>query len=305
MQMQHYTLKNNMVVDAMRKVDPGVSLTAVGDLDTINKAHDPEQVKSAKTCSHIMLEQCADHMELLSEHFYDGRLPWTKTGNVKLEDHVALLKKSIRAKAEGHRKLQASLPNLKGRIIPIAMDEWNYWHREYVFGELGCIYNLADGLGVAAGLHEFFRQSDIIHMAHYAQTVNVIGAIKTSRTSAEMETTGLVLQMYRQHFGQIPLLVEGAFGPCDISAALTTDKAFLTLGVVNPQDKELTLKPEITGAKLAKIADSWHIGAASPDLHNSPGKTRVVDIKHSADLDVLSDLQVPPYSAAVFRIPLK
>ena len=93
------------------------------------------------------------------------------------------------------------------------MDEWNYWHRDYVYGELGCVYDLADGLGVAAGLHEFFRQSDLIHMAHYAQTVNVIGAIKTTRTAAEMETTGLVLQLYRAHYGQIPLRLEQDFAP--------------------------------------------------------------------------------------------
>jgi len=35
-------------------------------------------------------------------------------------------------------------------------------------------------------------------------TVNVIGAIKTTKTAAEMETTGLVLQMYRAHYNQNP-----------------------------------------------------------------------------------------------------
>ena len=115
MQMQHYTQKHNLVADAMRKVDPAVALTAVGDLETINKNHDPDQAKSGKTCSHIMLEQCADHMDLLSEHFYRGRLPWTKEGDATLVKHVNLLKDSIRQKADGHRKLQAGLTNLNGR----------------------------------------------------------------------------------------------------------------------------------------------------------------------------------------------
>lgn len=185
MQMEHYTQKHNLVAEAMRNVDATAVLVGVGDLATINKEHDPNQVKSGKTCSHIMLEECAEHMSMLSEHFYNGRVPWTKTERVDLLTHVGMLKDSIRQKADGHRKLQASLPNLRGRVIPIAMDEWNYWHREYVYGELGCVYELSDGLGVAAGLHEFFRQSDIIQMAHYAQTVNVIGAIKTTRTAAK------------------------------------------------------------------------------------------------------------------------
>lgn len=305
MQMQHYTLKNNLVVEAMRQTDPTVVLTAVGDLTTINKDHDPDQVKSGKTCTHIMLEQCADHMDLISEHFYEGRVPWTQTGRVDLAEHVGQIRKAIRAKAEGHRKLQASLTNLQGRLIPIAMDEWNYWHREYEFGELGCTYELADGLGIAAGLHEYFRQSDLIQMAHYAQTVNVIGAIKTSRTAAEMETTGLVLQMYRAHYGQIPLRVEEDFGACDVAAALTADGKTLTIGVMNPTDKEVVIRAGFTGKNLSRSATRWHITGPSATAHNLPGQPRVVDIQKTEGMRVSGGLPIPPLSAAVFRVPLE
>ena len=44
------------------------------------------------------------------------------------------------------------------------------------------VYKLRDALGIAAGLHEYFRQSDLIQMAHCAQTVNVIGCITTTKT---------------------------------------------------------------------------------------------------------------------------
>jgi alpha-N-arabinofuranosidase len=304
MQMEHYTQKHNLVADAMWKVDPAAVLVGVGDLTTINKEHDPNQVKSGKTCSHIMLEACADHMTMLSEHFYRGRVPWTQEGRTNLVTHVGMLRESIREKAEGHRKLQASLPNLKGRIVPIAMDEWNYWHREYAYGELGCVYDLADGLGVAAGLHEFFRQSDIIHMAHYAQTVNVIGAIKTTKTAAEMETTGLVLQMYRAHYGTIPLRVEQNFGVADVAAALTADGKTLTIGVMNPGSAELELQPALVGGNLAGPMTRWHVAGPNAEAHNTPGQPRVVDLKQT-DGVVGSSLRVPPLSAAVFRIPLK
>jgi alpha-N-arabinofuranosidase len=305
MQMQHYTLKHNLVADAMRKVDPTVTLTAVGDLTTINKDYDPDQAKSGKTCSEIMLEQCADHMNLLSEHFYEGRVPWKDNGRVDIIEHVALLKNAIRAKAEGHRKLQAGLTNLNGRIVPIAMDEWNYWHRDYAYGELGCVYELSDGLGVAAGLHEYFRQSDLIKMAHYAQTVNVIGAIKTTHTAAEMETTGLVLQMYRAHYGQIPLKVEQDFSPCDIGAALTKDGRALTIGVMNPTDKEVELGPVLSGRTPAGNATRWHITGPAPTSHNTPGQPRVVDIRKTEGIDPAAGLKVPALSATLFSIPLK
>ena len=277
----------------------------MGDLATNNKEHDPNKAKSGKGCSQVMLENCADHMSILSEHFYRGRLPWTKGERTNLLAHVAMMRESVREKADGHRKLQAGLTNLQGRIVPITMDEWNYWHREYAYGELGCIYELQDGLGVAAGLHEYFRQSDLIQMAHYAQTVNVIGALKTTKTAAEMETTRLVLQMYRTHYGQIPLRLEQDFTPCDVAAALATDGNTLTIGVMNPTESEIEFTPSVSGAALAGSATRWHITGPSPTAHNTPGQPRVVDIQRTDRIAVTSPLRVPALSATVFVLLLK
>jgi len=303
MQMQHYTQKHNLFANAMWKVDPSLSLTAVGDLETINKDHDPDQAKSGKTCTHIMLEDCAEHMSILSEHFYRGRVPWTNDGRVDLLTHVGQMKDSIRRKAEGHRTLQASLPNLNGKLMPITMDEWNYWHRESAYGELGCVYELSDGLGVAEGLHEYFRQSDLIHMAHYAQTVNVIGAIKTTRTAAEMETTGLVLQLYRAKFGTIPLQIADDFGPLDVAAALSADGNTLTVGVVNPTDAEVEVRLTSAGLTPTGSAVRWHITGPDEFAHNTPGQPRAVDISRTDA--TASALMVPALSCAVFELPLK
>ena len=303
MQMQHYTLKHNLFAESMWAVDPALSLVAVGDLATVNRNHDPEQAKSGKSCSQIMLEQCADQMTLLSEHFYEGRKPWTTEERGEVAAHVGLLRTAIRTKAEGHRKLQAGLPNLQGRIVPIAMDEWNYWHRDYVFGELGCIYELSDGLGTAVGLHEYFRQSDMVHMAHYAQTVNVIGAIKTSRTAAEMETTGLVLQLYRARFGRIPLQVPQAFGDLDIVAALSEDRRTLTVAVVNPTFAPVALQLAPVGFTPSGAVTRWHITGPDPKAHNTPGQPRVVDIVRTETQ--VAALTVPALSCTLFELPLR
>ncbi|MEO6002954.1 MAG: alpha-L-arabinofuranosidase C-terminal domain-containing protein [Opitutus sp.] len=304
MQLHQYAIKHNLVADAMWKADPSLILSGVGDLDTIPPVLDPGYPRKGIAWSQGMLEQCADHMTVLSEHFYRGRVPWNKEGRTDVVTHVGMLRESIRKKADGHRQLQASLPNLHGRIVPIAMDEWNYWHREYAYGELGCVYELSDGLGVAAGLHEFFRQSDIIHMAHYAQTVNVIGAIKTTKTAAEMETTGLVLQMYRAHFGRTPLKLAQDFGPVDVVAALAPDGKTLTVGVVNPTDAAVELSLHLTGGTLQGAGNSWLVTGANDRVHNTPGQPRVVDIRHDEGV-AANTLKVPPLSATVFALPLK
>ena len=306
MQLAHYTIKHNEVATAMRRAapSPDLVLVGVGDLDGMNTAHDPAQVKSGHKWSHGMLLASADHMDLISEHFYEGRLPWTQEGRAPLADHVGRLAKTIRRKAEGHRTLQASLPHLQGRVIPIAMDEWNYWHRDYVYGELGCSYDHADALGTAIGLHEFFRQSDIIHMAHYAQTVNVIGAIKTTKTAAEMETSGLVLQLYRTRFGQIPLKLAADFAPLDVAAALTTDGKTLTVAIVNPTSAAVALPLGLTGRTPSGPGTRWLISAPDEHSHNAPGQPRRVDIVETTGLDPSTALTVPALGIAVFAFPL-
>jgi alpha-N-arabinofuranosidase len=305
MQLPHYELKHNWVASAMWKVDPTLKLSAVGDLDAVPKSFDDERpMEPGMTWSRGMLMHCADYMTILSEHFYRGRVPWTKEGRADLVTHAGMLKESIRKKAEGHRALQASLPGLKGRIVPIAMDEWNFWHREVAYGELGCVYELSDGLGVAEGLHEYYRNSDLIHMAHYAQTVNVIGAIKTTHNAAEIETTGLVLQMYRAHYGERPLVLKDVPEPYDVVAALTKDGRALTVAVVNPTKDELALTLDLAGLSVGAAGKSWSVAGADEFAHNTPGQPRVVDIKRTDSVST-NALRVPALSATVFELPLK
>jgi alpha-N-arabinofuranosidase len=305
MQFAQYTIKHNIVADAMWKVDPTAVLIGVGDVDRVNTAYDPEMVKAKQTWSKGMLEMSGDKMNVMSEHFYQGRVPWTEDQRVELLKSVTQMKDSIRKKADAHRKLQPTIAQLKGLTMPIAMDEWNYWHRDYVYGELGCVYELADGLGIAEGLHEYFRQSDLIHMANYAQTVNVIGAIKTTKTAAEMETTGLVLQLYRAHYGQKPFLLEKDFGPYDIAAALTKDGRTLTVGVVNPTTEEIQINLAPTGLALGANGTRYLITGADERAHNTPGQPRVVDIQRTDGIATNTALRVPALSNALFTLPLK
>ena len=307
MQISQYVLKHNQVAAAMWAKDPSLHLVSVGELGGINKENDPEQVRVGKGWSHRMLESSADYMTEMSEHFYSGRTPFgAQRGEIALVDHVAEIKNAIRKKADGHRELQAKVPELNGRIIPISMDEWNYWHREYAYGELGCIYAQEDALGIAAGLHEYYRQTDIIHLAFYAQTVNVIGAIKTSKTAAEMETTGLVLQLYREHFGTQPIVLDEAeiATPLDVAAALTADGKTLTIGIVNPTDAPVAVPVSLASGAATGQATRYAIAAADRHAHNTPGKPRVVDIVETGGIDATKPLDVPAFGVALFTVPV-
>jgi alpha-N-arabinofuranosidase len=281
MPLSQYVKKHNRVVDAMRAVDPTMRPIAVGNLGEWSRE---------------MLARCADHMSLLSEHLY-----WQDKDSVAA--HVAQVPQAIRRIAETHRTYRRELASLTGKDIRIALDEWNYWYGANEYGELGVRYFLQDALGVAAGLHEFFRQSDIFFMANYAQTVNVIGAIKTTATAAEFETTGLVLKLYRQRFGKTPVKVAGDLEPLDVAAAWTEDRTALTVAVVNPLSRSRSLAFTLKGGTLGGQARRWVITGSDRWAHNRPDRPRNVDIEHTTLDGSPERIEVAPLSVTLYEFP--
>jgi alpha-N-arabinofuranosidase len=283
MPLEKYIEKHKAIVDAMRKVDPSSKLVGVGAVGKWSEA---------------MLTYASSHMELLSEHIY-----WQDEPTV--EEHVAQAVAGIRKIADAHRAYRREIGALEGKDIPIALDEWNYWYGGNEYGELGTRYFLQDGLGAAAALHEMFRNSDLFWMANYAQTVNVIGAIKTSKTDAEMETTGLVLALYRRHFGSLPLKSTGDAGPLDVAVALTPDRGTLTLAIVNPTAEPRTVSLDLRGAVTGRRATRFVLTGKDKWSFNAPGHERGVTVTQTTVEARLKEIEVPRLSVVLHRVPLR
>ncbi|MHC4702553.1 MAG: family 43 glycosylhydrolase, partial [Planctomycetota bacterium] len=274
MKMEHYVQKHNWVVDIMRKVDPDIVEIASGN---------------AGPWSEGLLKNCPDHIELIAEHFYCQE-------RADLADHTSQIAEQIRRKVDFHRNLRNRLDALEGKDIRIAMTEWNYWYGPHVFGELGTRYFLKDALGIARGLHEYFRNSNIVYMANYAQTVNVIGCIKASKTHAAMAATGQVLTLYRNHFGQIPVEVSGDFDELDVSAALSEDRRRLTVAIVNPTYQKYEVSLNLEQERSLSCRRSWQITGPDEGAFNEPGKPERIRIEErTADAD-MSKIQISPIS---------
>ncbi len=137
--LAEYVKKHNQVAEAIWKVDPNAKLVGVG---------------SVGKWSETMLKVCSGYMNLISEHIYCKE-------NKDVIKHTKQLANEIKRVADAHRKYRRDVNELAGKDIRIAMDEWNYWYGNYIYGELGVQYHLKDALGVATGLHEYFRNSDI------------------------------------------------------------------------------------------------------------------------------------------------
>ena len=143
MSLNHYVLKHNWVEEKMRQVDPthqdgrhrrlgqcGERSWSEGHADQLRGPHEPDQ-----------------RAFLLPDPDRSARRTSSRFPN------------QVKRIADAHREFRRQLPALKGKDIRIALDEWNYWYGPHVFGELGTRYFLKDALGIAAGLHEYFRNT--------------------------------------------------------------------------------------------------------------------------------------------------
>ena len=283
MPLSEYVKKHNAMADAIWEKDPDAKLIAVG---------------AVGEWSETMLSESSEHMDLLSEHIYVQE-------KVKVQKHAVQLKESIRGVADAHRKYRKELVSLSDKNIRIALDEWNYWYGDYIYGELGVRYHHKDALGVAIGLHEFFRNSDIYFMANYAQTVNVIGCIKTTNTKSGFAATGLPLKLYRNHFGTIPVFIDDEYDDLDIVAALDPDMNMITVSIVNIAQDNKSISLDFGTTSIRPDGRQWLIHNSDPEAYNVPGEEPNIRIEE-ADISLTErKFSIPGYSILVVEAEIE
>ncbi len=142
-------------------------------------------------------------------------------------------------------------------------------------------------------------------MANYAQTVNVIGCIKTTKTDAFFAATGLPLKLYRDQFGTLPVKVDGSDDSLDVMAALTADKKALTIGVVNASWDTHRLDLDFNDLKPARTAEHWFIADKNPLAYNDPDHVKKLAIQKGKKTNMTKTLVIKPLSINLYRVPVK
>lgn len=289
MPVEEYVKKNNAFADAFHAAYPDLYLIGVGNVGGWDDVFIPGAI---------------GHINAISEHFYTGK----KKETLPRVRQVAYEVKRI---SDAHDQYRARWQNLYAESpLPIAMDEWNYAGGKIIFGLAGIRFDLLDGLGVAEGLHQFFRRSDLYMMANYAQTLNVLGAIKATPVGVQFESTGLVLALYRKVFGSIPVfsqINDEPFGlpgtGIDVSAAVTPEGRFLTVALVNPFAEPKEVRLDLCGARVHAKGHVWRITdrESDPNAYNDPEEPQRIAISNeSVDLKE-GTVTLPPYSVNIYK----
>jgi alpha-N-arabinofuranosidase len=326
MLLKQYVIKHNMFAKAMRAVDPTITLLATGatpDEMTVNGISLPVSGKGAGDYdfegdwSGGLLANCLDNIDVMSEHFYSydhQRFDLSQNKRVTVEDPLvdALYRPAnrVRGKVEAYEEYSRRIPGLNTKHVPIAIDEWALTRLPA---------NLKQALANALVFHEMFRHTDLITMAGHTMGTS---SIEFNATDAALNTTGLLFQLYRNHFGTVPVEVAGnspppppkyAVGgdqpqvnagsptyPVDVSAALTSDGKFLTLAVVNPTESAQELDLTIKGVDLRGSGRLWHM--TGPSLDAATGLSRhEVQVVEMPVGEVAKMLQVAPTSIDLYE----
>lgn len=327
MSIDHYITKHTQFAKRMRGVDPTIRLVASGanifETGTTNRHHRlrpddmrlPFEYGSPEDWSGRLLAGASDYFEILSEHVYpyfNNAYDAEKQAWVPVqEDQVDTIRRGanrIYAVAEAYDHYRETLPGLKAKPIRIALDEW------------AC----RGPLGVAAGLMEVFRRTDIYALGGYT---GFSGCISHNAHETTYSPTGLVFRILREHYGTIPVSltgnapqkdIPGTIGvdkasrssgsdtyPLDMTAALTADRRALTLAVVNPTRTEQEVDLQISGVALADSARAWQIVLPDYNARNVPGQRPVVDIAEVSVQGAPTRLSVPGISVSVYAFAVR
>ena len=92
--------------------------------------------------------------------------------------------------------------------------------------------------------------------------------------------------------------------PLDMFAALTPDRKYLTLAVVNATESEQKFDLNVAGVHLAGPSTLWQMTGKYLDAANHVGQKPQVVVKEIANGDAPHTLWVAPLSINIYRFPV-
>ncbi len=342
--LKYYLLKHNEFAKAMRAVDPSITLLASGSMpeEAILEGvaadwHIP--LDQAGICSEAdwtcgFLQHDWGNFDGVTEHWYTragahwdreraekgikvGRL---ETGLVPDEESVLEWVRRpsdrVHLKGEEWQEYEQRFPEMKTKRIFMSNDEYAY---------TGGQTDLKLALAYAMVFNEMLRETEFLRMTAFTMGISTLDF---NQTAAILNTSGLLFKLYGEHLGagSIPVALTGnspqpaptqhivgdlprtSAGsptyPLDMFAALSPDRKYLTLAVVNVTSSEQRFDLSPSGVKVSGNTTLWTMTGPNLDAANQVGQPSQVQVKQSTLGAVPPTLTVAPISVSIFRFPV-
>jgi alpha-N-arabinofuranosidase len=336
MALNQYIMKHNMFAMAMRKKDPTIQILAGGAMPDEMTVTTNARRTTGKVLAEFgtesdwtggLLADSLDFFDGLTEHWYthaglrfdletgqNGKLG-TRAGFIpveeSLEDWARRGANRVRCKAEAWDEYLKRFPAIKQKKIYVSIDEWS----------CGAGAGIKTNLSIAWMFQEMFRHSDFIKMA--AHTMGPASVIY-NRTEAQMNSTGLVFDFYKKHYGTLPVDVAGNFPqpapkwpvggdqpkvnagsatyPLDVAAAWSADRKTLTVAIVNPTETAQAIDLQFKGVALRAQGKVWRMTGQDLNAVDVMGKKPTVDIAEAAVNEAPASLTIAPASITIYAL---
>ncbi len=205
---------------------------------------------------------------------------------------------------------------MKTKHIFMSNDEYAY---------TGGQNDLKLALAYAMVFNEMLRESDFLRMTAFTMGISTLDF---NQTAATLNTNGLLFQLYGEHLGTgsipvsltgnspqpvpaeqiVPNLKQTSAGsptyPLDMLAALSPDRKFLTLAVVNATDSDQRFDLNVSGVHVSGSATLWTMTGKDLDAANHVGRPPQVQVTESTLDSPPKSLSVAPISITFFRFPV-
>jgi alpha-L-arabinofuranosidase len=339
--LKYFVLKQNDFARAMRKVDPSITLLGSGAMpeemtlegQTKGAADVQAQFGSEYDWTGGLLTHSMGYFDGITEHWYaragkrfdfgtakngekqsDIESGYIPAVDESVDEWIRKPANRVRVKSEEWEEYKKRFPAIVEKKIFRSNDEYAY---------TGAMSNLKLSLAYAMTFNEIFRHTDSLKMAAFTMGTSTLDM---NGTNAVFNATGLVFKLYRDHFGEIPVEVSGNSPqpaprwpagpdqpkvnvgsptyPLDISAAFMSDKAYLTVAVVNLASTSQTLNLNVQGVHLEGKSRSWQLTGPSLEAANHVGQPPLVEIV-AADLpEVPHTVSIPANTITIYQFPV-
>jgi alpha-L-arabinofuranosidase len=342
--LKYYILKHNEFARAMRKVDPSITILASGSMpeeETIEGIASDMHLKNLQVpfCSDAdwtcgFLKQSWGLFDGITEHWYaragvqfdlalaekGQRVGRMEPGYVPVKqdvlEWVRVPSDRVHLKAEEWEQYERLYPGMAKDNIFLSNDEYAY---------TGAPTNLKLALAYAMTFNEMLRHTDFWRMSAFTMGVSTLDI---NQTSAVLNTTGLLFKLYGDHMSAgLPVAVSGdspqpapaqqivenlpstSAGsptyPLDVVAALSPDRKYLTVAVVNATESVQPLKLNVVGGQLGTQAVQWEFTGNNLDAANHVDQSPQVETERTAIRNVSETVSVPPISVDIYRFAVE
>ena len=235
LQITQYPEKHNLMVRAMRTVDPKLEVIASGatpeeaswcyienrqlgtfpERATVNEPL-PFAFGSSQDWTGALLRSSAENIDYLGEHFYGYPNLFVDPGSLQfvlsdepMELKVRRLANRVQFKFEAWDEYLKRLPGLAERNIRFAFDEWSPRNRGVGGKPAPVNHPMLNPLANALVYHELFRHSEKVGLAVATGGMGAL-AFDSSGGAVGLRLEGLVMKLLHDHFARaLPVAVDG------------------------------------------------------------------------------------------------